>query len=64
MTEQVEPIGAPVWDQCTISTVRHKLEKGFEALKKAYERANKEETKESHEEAVRIANQFYDLYDS
>ena len=64
MAEKIEPVVALIWDRRTISIVRRELEKGFEALKKAYENANKNGTKGAHEEATRIANQFYDLYDA
>ena len=64
MTGMIEPIGVMVWDRRTISSIRRELEKGFEALTNAYEKANKLGTKEARDEATRIAHHFYDLFDA
>ena len=64
MTGLIEPIGVMVWDRRTISSIRRELEKGFEALTSAYEKANKLGTKEAQDEATRIAHHFYDLFDA
>ena len=64
MAELIEPISVMVWDRRTISAIQRELEKGFEALTNAYEKANKLGTKEAHDEATRTAHYFYDLFDA
>ena len=64
MAEHIKPVGAMVWDRRTVSAIRRELEKGFDALKDAYEKANALGTKETRDEATRKANYFYDLFDA
>ena len=64
MAEEVKPVHAPVWDRRTISSIRRELEKSFEALVSAYDRAKEEKTEEAQDEATKLANQFYDLYET
>ena len=64
MAEKVKPVHAPVWDRRTISSIRRELEKSFEALVSAYDRAKEEKTEEAQDEATKLANQFYDLYET
>ena len=64
MAEGITPVTAPIWDRRTISSIRRELEKGFEALKISYERANKEQTEDARKEATKRAVQFYDLYEA
>ena len=62
-TDFPKPIEAKVWDRRTILNIRRELSKSFEAFKKASEIASETDDPTKHEEATKLGNQFYDLYD-
>ena len=64
MADEITPIATPVWDRRVISRVRRDLEKAFNSMTQAFDKAHKDETEEAQVELNKRANFFYDLYEA